>query len=158
MAPNSESLRSALASSKADIAQAAVDNAVAMVETAEVVIVMGEDSLNELIAQPSIRSLAELKGKTVIVDATDTGFALQLKKILLSNGLKSGRDYEIKPVGTTPHHLQAMREHKEYGTSISGATDFDYRQTGRLCEAGVNSGFRSGVPGGGSLCDPAVGA
>jgi ABC-type nitrate/sulfonate/bicarbonate transport system substrate-binding protein len=121
VAPNSESLRSALASGKADIAHAAVDNAVAMVETADVVIVMGgEDSLNELIAQPSIRSVAELRGKTVIVDAPNTGFALQLKKILLTNGLKPGRDYQIKPVGTTPQRLAAMREHEEYGASILG--------------------------------------
>ena len=52
-APNSDVLRSALAAGRADIAHAAVDNAVAMVDSAaaDVVIVMGgEDSLNELIA------------------------------------------------------------------------------------------------------------
>ena len=120
-APSSDALRAALASGKADIAHAAVDNAVAMDETADVVIVMGgEASLNELIAQPGIHSLTELRGKTLIVDAVNTAYALQLKKILLADGLQSGRDYELKPVGTTPQRLQAMREHKEYAASMLG--------------------------------------
>lgn len=120
---SSDALREALASGKADLAHAAADNAVAMVETAgaDVVIVMGgEDSTNELIAQPEIHAVADLRGKTVIVDAPNTAYALQLKKILLLSGLKAGKDYEIKPIGATPIRLQAMREHKEYAASILG--------------------------------------
>jgi ABC-type nitrate/sulfonate/bicarbonate transport system substrate-binding protein len=121
VAPSSDALRAALANGNADIAHTAVDNAVALAETADVAIVMGgENSLNELIAQASIHSIADLRGKTTIVDAPDTGFALQLKKILLDSGMRAGRDYEIKAVGTTPQRLQAMREHKEYAASILG--------------------------------------
>lgn len=122
-APNSEVLRAALAAGKADIAHAAVDNAVAMVESAaaDVVIVMGgEDSLNELIAQPGIHSISELRGRTLIVDAPNTAYALQLKKMLLSKGLQAGRDYEIKSVGATPMRWKAMRENKEYAASMLG--------------------------------------
>jgi len=39
---------------------------------------------------------------------------------LLLNGLKAGKDYEIKPIGGTPLRLQAMRDHKEYAASILG--------------------------------------
>ena len=56
---NSDELRADLAAGKGDIAYLAVDNAVAMVELAhqDVVIVMGgEGSQNELIAQPAIKS------------------------------------------------------------------------------------------------------
>jgi ABC-type nitrate/sulfonate/bicarbonate transport system substrate-binding protein len=123
VAPNSDTLRSALASGKADVAHAAVDNDVAMVESgvADVVIVMGgEGSLNELIAQPEIHAISELRGKTLIVDAPHTAFALQLKKILLSSGLQAGRDYQLKPIGATPVRLQAMREHKDYAASMLG--------------------------------------
>lgn len=123
VAPNSDTLRSALASDKSDIAHAAVDNAVAMVESAaaDVVIVMGgEGSLNELIAQPGIHSISELRGKTLIVDAPNTAFALQLKKILLSSGLQAGRDYQLKAIGATPVRLQAMREHQDYAASMLG--------------------------------------
>jgi ABC-type nitrate/sulfonate/bicarbonate transport system substrate-binding protein len=121
--PNSELLRATLKDGNADIAYAAVDNAVAMVELAgaDVIIVMGgEDSQNELIVQPEIKSLRDLRGKILIVDAPNTAYALQMKKILLQNGLQAGRDYEIKPVGATPQRLVAMREHTEYAGSILG--------------------------------------
>src|SRR2546430_3635470 len=90
---NSEEQRSGLAKGEFQIAQAAVDNAVAMVELAgvDVVIVTGGDSsLNELIVQADIRSYSDLKGQTLLVDAPNTAYALQLKKILLMNGLKEG--------------------------------------------------------------------
>jgi len=122
-APNSDAMRAALAEGKADIAHAAVDNSVAMVELtgADVVIVMGgEGSLNELFVQPDIHSAAELRGKTLIVDAVNTAYALQMKKILLLNGLQAGRDYEMKPYGATPQRLVAMREHKEFAGSMLG--------------------------------------
>ncbi len=121
--PSSDALREALANGKADLAHAAADNSVAMVETAKVDVLLvmgGEDSANELIAQPDIHSVADLRGKTVIVDAPNTAYALQLKKILLLSGLKAGKDYEIKPIGATPLRLQAMRDHKEYAASILG--------------------------------------
>lgn len=121
--PNSDELRAALAAGKGDLAYLAVDNAVAMVELAhqDVVIVMGgEGSQNELIAQPEIKSAKDLRGKILIVDAPNTAYALQLKKILSLSGLQAGRDYEIKPVGSTPQRLVAMRENKAYAGSMLG--------------------------------------
>ena len=120
---NSDELRADLAAGNGDLAYLAVDNAVAMVELAreDVVIVMGgEGSQNELIAQPEIRSISELRGKTLIVDAPNTAYALQLKKILQLNGMSAGKDYEIKPFGATPQRLIAMREHKEFAGSMLG--------------------------------------
>jgi len=121
--PNSEELRGKLAAGKGDVAYLAVDNAVAMVELAhgDVVIVMGgEGSQNELIAQPEIKSIKDLRGKTLIVDAPNTAYALQLKKILLLSRMQLGRDYEIKAYGATPQRLSAMREHKEFSGSMLG--------------------------------------
>jgi len=121
--PNSDVLRTNLAAGKGDLAYLAVDNAVAMVELAgaDVVIVMGgEGSQNELIAQPGIKSVKDLQGKTLIVDAPNTAYALQLKKIFLLSGLQVGRDYEMKPVGATPQRLIAMRENKDYAGSMLG--------------------------------------
>src|ERR1700674_1775819 len=120
---NSDELRADLAAGKGDLAYLAVDNAVAMVELAhqDVVIVMGgEGSQNELIAQPEIKSIKDLRGKTLIVDAVNTAYALQMKKILSSNGLEAGRDYEMKAYGATPARLIAMREHKEFAGSMLG--------------------------------------
>lgn len=121
--PNSDVLRANLAAGKGDLAYLAVDNAVAMVELThqDVIIVMGgEGSQNELMAQPEIKSIKDLRGKTLIVDAPNTAYALQMKKILLLNGLEAGKDYEIKPFGATPARLAAMREHKEFAGTMLG--------------------------------------
>jgi len=114
---NSDEQRSGLAKGEFQIAQAAVDNAVAMVELAgeDVVIVTGGDaSMNEFIVQPDVRAFAELKGHTLLVDAPNTAYALQLKKILLNNGLKEGADYKILPIGGTSLRLRGMKENKDY--------------------------------------------
>ncbi|HXY26334.1 MAG TPA: ABC transporter substrate-binding protein [Candidatus Acidoferrum sp.] len=121
--PNSDELRSALAAGKGDLAYLAVDNAVAMVELAhqDVVIVMGgEGSQNELIAQPEIKSIQDLRGKTLIVDAPNTAYALQMKKILLLSGLQASKDYEMKAYGATPQRLVAMRANKSFAGSMLG--------------------------------------
>jgi ABC-type nitrate/sulfonate/bicarbonate transport system substrate-binding protein len=63
--PNSNVLRDGLADGKFDVAQAALDNAVAMVEAAkkDVAIVMGGDSGTlEFFVQPHIQSFADLRG------------------------------------------------------------------------------------------------
>ena len=114
---NSDEQRSGLAKGEFQIAQAAVDNAVAMVELAgeDVVIVTGGDaSMNEFIVQPDVRAFAELKGHTLLVDAPNTAYALQLKKILLNNGLKEGADYKILSIGGTSLRLRGMKENKDY--------------------------------------------
>ena len=69
---NSTELRDGLANGDIEVAHAAVDNSVAMVELAgkDTVIVMGGDSsMNELFVQGNIASAADLRGRTVIVDA-----------------------------------------------------------------------------------------
>lgn len=120
---NSDELRADLAAGKGDLAYLAVDNAVAMVELAhqDVVIVMGgEGSQNELMAQPAIKSVADLRGKALLVDAPNTAYALQMKKILSLSGMTAGKDYEIKPFGATPQRLAAMRENKDFAGSMLG--------------------------------------
>jgi ABC-type nitrate/sulfonate/bicarbonate transport system substrate-binding protein len=121
--PSSDVLRTNLGNGNGDLAYLAVDNAVAMVELAHqdvLILSGGEGSQNELVVQPEIKSLEELRGKTLIVDAPNTAYAIQMKKILLAKGLQVARDYEMKPIGGTPQRLIAMREHKEYAGSMLG--------------------------------------
>src|SRR6267142_5357890 len=62
---NSQEQRDGLAAGEFQIAQAAVDNAVAMVELAKhdvVIVTGGDNSMNELIVQPDITSYAQLRG------------------------------------------------------------------------------------------------
>jgi ABC-type nitrate/sulfonate/bicarbonate transport system substrate-binding protein len=117
---SSQEQRDDLAHGKVEIAQSAVDNAVAMVELAgiDVVVVSGGDSsLNELIVQADVRSFADLKGQTLLVDAPNTAYALQLKKILFLNGLKPD-DYRIHEAGATGLRLRALKENKDYKASM----------------------------------------
>ena len=110
---NSRNQRDGLAAGSFDIAQAALDNAVAMIEVAkqDVVIVSGGDSgMNEFFVQPDVRAFGDLKGRTIVVDAPDTAYALLAKKILLQSGLKDGTDYTVKPVGAGVYRLKAMLE------------------------------------------------
>lgn len=119
---NSEELRSELAAGNGALAYLAVDNAVAMVEMAHqdvIIVAGGEGSQNELMVQPEIKSITDLRGKTLIVDAVNTAYALQLIKILSLNGVKKS-EYTLKPVGSTPQRLIAMREHKEYAGAMLG--------------------------------------
>src|SRR3982750_246701 len=118
---NSDEQRNGLAKGEFQIAQAAVDNAVAMVELAgeDVVIVTGGDSsMNEFFVQPEVRSYADLKGTTLLVDAPNTAYALQLKKILLVNGLKEGADYKVHPIGGTALRFRGMKENKDYKSAM----------------------------------------
>jgi ABC-type nitrate/sulfonate/bicarbonate transport system substrate-binding protein len=108
--PNSKSQRAGLADGEYQIIQTAADNAVAMVEVAKVdavIVTGGDDGFNRIFAQPQIKSLSDLRGKTVVVDAPDTAFALLLYKALQEAGLNKG-DYNVHSVGGTPQRLKAM--------------------------------------------------
>jgi ABC-type nitrate/sulfonate/bicarbonate transport system substrate-binding protein len=112
--PNSEELRNGLAEGRYQIAHAAIDNAFAMKDKANVDIAVvsgGDNSFNHLIVQPEIMSLADIKGKTVVVDAVNTAYAFQLYEMLRQNGLKQG-DYQVNPVGGTTLRLEAMIKDK----------------------------------------------
>jgi ABC-type nitrate/sulfonate/bicarbonate transport system substrate-binding protein len=118
---NSTRQREGLAAGTVDIALAAVDNAVAMVEVArqDVIIVTGGDSgMNEFFVQPYVRSFTDLRGRILVVDAPDTAYALLAKKILLKHGLGEGKDYVVKPVGRGELRLKAMASDQENAAAI----------------------------------------
>jgi len=118
--PNSEELRNGLAEGRYQIAHSAVDNAFALKDKANVdiaVVLGGDDSFNRLIVQPEITSLADIKGKTVAVDAVNTAYAFQLYEMLRQKGLNKG-DYEVKPVGGTSQRLEALTKDKTYAAAM----------------------------------------
>ena len=91
-------MRNGLAEGRYQIVHGAIDNAVAMAEVAKAdiaVVCGGDNGWNQLIVQPEIGAAADLRGKTVIVDAPNTAYALQLYDMLAQAGLKKG-DYEVK--------------------------------------------------------------
>jgi ABC-type nitrate/sulfonate/bicarbonate transport system substrate-binding protein len=123
VAPGSEVLRQGLADGKWQIGHAAFDNAIAMVDVAKVDIVGvigGDNSFNHLIVQPEIKSIADLRGKTIVVDALNTAYAFQLYDILDKNGLHKG-DYTPQSVGATFKRLAAMQQDKTAAAAILNA-------------------------------------
>jgi ABC-type nitrate/sulfonate/bicarbonate transport system substrate-binding protein len=112
--PNSDELRNGLAEGRYQIAHSAIDNAFALKDkaNADIAVVLGGDnSFNHLIVQRDINSLADIKGKTVVVDAVNTAYAFQLYEMLRQKGLNKS-DYEIKSVGGTSARLEAMTKDK----------------------------------------------
>jgi ABC-type nitrate/sulfonate/bicarbonate transport system substrate-binding protein len=118
--PNSEELRGGLAEGRYQIAHSAIDNAFALKDKANVdvaVVLGGDNSFNHLMVQGDIKSLADLKGKTVVVDALNTAYAFQLYEMLKQKGLNKG-DYVVKSVGATGFRLDAMIKDKAMAAAI----------------------------------------
>src|SRR5215813_11094762 len=118
---NSKAQRDGLAAGRFEVAHSALDNAVAMIEVArqDVIIVSGGDGgMNEFFVQGDIASFADLRGRILVVDAPDTAYALQAKKILLQHGLKEGADYTVKPVGAGTLRFKAMAEDRNNAAAI----------------------------------------
>jgi ABC-type nitrate/sulfonate/bicarbonate transport system substrate-binding protein len=117
---SSKAQRDGLAAGKFQIAQSAIDNAVAMIEGAkqDVVILSGGDSgMNEFFVQAGINSFAELRGRVILVDAPDTAYALQVKTLMAQHGVAPG-DYMIKPAGAGVYRFKAMLEDRNNAAAI----------------------------------------
>jgi ABC-type nitrate/sulfonate/bicarbonate transport system substrate-binding protein len=109
--PNSQAQRDGLVNGRFEIAQAGVDNALALIEVAKqnvVIVSGGSTGLNEMVVRPEIKSYEDIRGKTVVVDATNTAFALLLYKMLDLKGIKKG-EYGIYPAGACSFRRDAMK-------------------------------------------------
>lgn len=121
IAPNSGELRTGLAEGRYQIVHGGVDNAVAMMDVAKVdiaVLMGGDNGFNSLMVQQDIKSYADLKGKTLAVDAPNTAYALVLYQMLKLQGLQRNVDYQVKPVGATVVRVKAMIEDKSLAAGI----------------------------------------
>jgi ABC-type nitrate/sulfonate/bicarbonate transport system substrate-binding protein len=117
---SSKAQRDGLAEGKFELAQGALDNAVAMIEAAhqDVVILAGGDSgMNEFMVQGAIGSFADLRGRTILVDAPDTAYALQVKKLMARQGI-AGAEYTLKPAGASPYRFAAMAQDRGNAAAI----------------------------------------
>jgi len=109
--PNSDQQRAGLAAGKFEIAHAAIDNAVALIEVAkeDVIIVAGGDGgMNELLVRPEINQVTDLRGRAYVVDAPNTAYALLGRKILRSAGLEMGKDYKLELLGGSESRTRAL--------------------------------------------------
>jgi len=126
--PGSVAQMTGLSEGKFDIAMTAVDNIVAYVEgqgeapigpQPEFFAFMGSDTgFLSLVAVSDVKTVADLKGRTLSVDALTTGYAFVLFDILRRSGLSEG-DYKVDKVGGMVQRWNALHERKQDGTMLS---------------------------------------
>jgi ABC-type nitrate/sulfonate/bicarbonate transport system substrate-binding protein len=139
--PNSVTQMSDFALGKFDIAMTAVDNIVAYVEgqgeapigpQPDFMAFMGSDSgFLSLVSSPAIRTMSDLKGKTLSVDAMTTGYAFVLYEIMRKNGLdKDKGNYDIVRAGGMVQRWNALREGRHDATLLSAPYNIIARKEG----------------------------
>jgi len=126
--PSSGFQMSNLINGKFHIAGTAADNLIAYQEgqgtsavegPVDLIMVMGGSSTElALMAQPSIKSIGELKGKQFALDSLSTGYAFVLRKMLEKNGLQPS-DYEFVAVGGTRERLESLKDGKMSAALVS---------------------------------------
>ena len=111
---------------KFDIAITAIDNLIAYREGQgedpkpgpDLIAVMGCDQgFLKLVSVPEVKTIADLRGKTVSVDARTTGYAFVLFEILDRNGLREP-DYKVERAGGVLQRFQALMEKKHDATLL----------------------------------------
>lgn len=126
--PSSTYQMSNLIAGNYDIAMTAIDNVVAYREgqgeayiapnrPVDVVAVLGSDNaFLSISAQGNVRSFADLKGRTVTVDAMTTGFAFVLRELLAKHGINES-EVKFERAGGVSTRFQAMVKNKEHAAT-----------------------------------------
>ena len=139
LTPSSVFLAESLVKGDQDVALATFDNVVGYVEgQGEVALPQNPDFVAfmsimhgsvHLVAQPGISSIADLKGKTLGVDAVATGYSMALMKLLEAGGLKPG-DYKLEPIGNTGQRQKLLLENRTVATILTTPLDLLPRSKG----------------------------
>ena len=122
--PNSAYQAENLAAGKFRIAGTAFDNVVAYQEGQGAVPLKDTDFFAFMgatqvelafITSPDVKTYADLKGKSLALDALSTGFAFVLYEMLARNGLTKA-DYTMATVGATPARWESVKAGTHAGT------------------------------------------
>lgn len=124
--PSSSFQLTGLIDGKFDIAMTAIDNLIAYREGQgevektgkDLVAVMGADrGFLKLVTVPEVASYEDLRGKTLSVDARNTGYALVLFELLDRAGLREP-DFKIERAGGVLQRFADLMEKKHAGTML----------------------------------------
>jgi ABC-type nitrate/sulfonate/bicarbonate transport system substrate-binding protein len=117
-----------LLAGKFDIAFSNYDNVVAYMEgqgeaplpgTPDFFVFMGvQYGAVRLVANPEVKTIADLKGKSLAVDAATTGYAFVFRKMLQQAGLNEG-DYTFDKIGSTSQRAEALMQNKTAATILT---------------------------------------
>jgi len=61
-----------------------------------------------LVGTNGVKTIADLRGKTIIVDSTTSGFSALIQRVLFNNGLVLNQDYTFTGYGGTPLRYEAL--------------------------------------------------
>src|SRR3954447_9524460 len=125
--PNSGFLVSSVLDGKGDIGLALIDNFVAyqegqgetkVADNPDLFAFMGTDGgFLSVVAAPAIKSFADLKGKTLSVDAMTTGAAFVLRELVARNGLTDA-DVKYERAGGTANRYRELLAGKHDATLL----------------------------------------
>jgi ABC-type nitrate/sulfonate/bicarbonate transport system substrate-binding protein len=109
----------------------------------------GNNGALVLIGRPEIKTIKELKGRDLAVDAISTGFAFVMQEMLAREGLQAG-DYKLVPFGATGTRWQALQKNEAAAGLITPplwhiALAQGYSNLGAAAE--VLGGYQAGVTG-----------
>ena len=138
-APSSEAQLASLIEGRIDIAMTAMDNVIAR-EEGDLFAFLGAASGGRfsLIVAPAVRSFADLKGRTLAVDALSSGYTFVLMDMLQREGL--GRtDYELVSAGGSRERLAALRSGKALGALLNAPQDAAAQAGGFVRLAGAEA-------------------
>ena len=113
--------------------------AVALARQPDLFAFMGATQIElAFVVAPDVASYADLKGKSLALDALSTGFAFVLYEMLKRGGLERG-DYEMTPVGATPQRWEAVKAGTHAGTlTIEPFTSIARNQGFRVLDTSSN--------------------
>ncbi|ABE31830.1 NMT1-like family protein [Paraburkholderia xenovorans LB400] len=124
--PSSSYQLSNLIDGKYDIAMTAIDNLIAYREGqgevdkvgTDLVAVMGADrGFLKLVTVPEVKTVSDLKGRTLSVDARNTGYALVLFELLDRAGLREP-DFQVERAGGVMQRFKDLMDKKHAGTML----------------------------------------
>lgn len=108
----SQPATAAMVSGSLDMVQMAGPSAIAAANKgADVVLVAGflNTSVFKLMADPSIKSMSDLKGKVIAITKFGSSDEFILRKILKDNGLEPGKDVQITTAGDASGQIAALK-------------------------------------------------
>ena len=140
--PNSVFQLTGLIEGRFDIAITAIDNVVAYMEgqgeakldrQPDIFAFMGGDNgFLSLVTVPEVKTYADLKGRTLSVDALTTGYAFVLLDLLERGGLKRG-DFELVKAGGVLQRWDELKQKKQAGTMLITPFDIIGRPASMCC-------------------------
>lgn len=104
-----------------------------------VLFMQAEEGLNvQLVGQPEIKTIAQLRGTLLAADPVDSNFDLVRNKILRDFGIPES-EYRIDIIGNTPHRLKAFLEKKVSAAMLTPpSTDKAIAAGGHVLAQGAN--------------------